>query len=67
MSGHASVTVAICFNLVERSWSAQRKEPQRAGTDKPKQAALKLEGYTASSAQLNFTLNDWLYIYIALS
>ena len=28
--GHASVTVGVCFYLVERSRSARRKEPRRA-------------------------------------
>ena len=50
--GHASLTVGVCFYLVERSRSARRKEPRRACSE---QAALKLEVYTASSARLNLT------------
>ena len=35
--GHASVTVGVCFYLVERSRSARRKEPRRACSEQTNQ------------------------------
>ena len=52
--GHASVTVGVCFIPCGKKPECPEKRTTASllGTDKPEQAALKLEWYTASSARL---------------
>ena len=49
--GHASVTVGVCFTLWKEAGVPGEKNHGELARNR--QAALKLEGYTASSARLN--------------